>query len=443
MGQLKEKKVKTKYNAIIIGSGIIGCSIAFELSKKGWKTLNVDKLAAAGLGSTANSCAVVRVHYSTLEGTAVAYESYRYWNDWTNYLGVEDPNGLAKFMKRGVLVFKSRVNDNLKKIRSMMDELGIGYENWDFEKVKEQFPILDNTSYYPPRRPEDPDFGKKNESPLSGAIYYPEGGYISDPTLSTHNVQVAAEARGAEFKYNAKVVNILKEDKRLIGVELADGILIEAPVVINASGPHSFIINRLAGVEDGMKIKTRALRHEVVHLPAPSGVDYESIGCPSSDSDIGAYWRPEIGNHILSGSEDPECDAKEWIDDPDDFNRNLTEQAKAQAYRLAQRIPDLRIPNQIQGVVDLYDVADDWIPIYDKSELPGFYLAVGTSGNQYKTAPVVGKMMAELIVQCENGQDHDKDPVVIRLKHLKRDVSLKFYSRLREINRESSFSVLG
>ena len=129
--------------------------------------------------------------------------------------------------------------------------------------------------------------------------------------------------------------------------------------------------------------------------------------------------------------------------DPDDFNRNLTEQAKAQAYRLAQRIPDLRIPNQIQGVVDLYDVADDWIPIYDKSDLSGFYLAVGTSGNQYKTAPVVGKMMAELIVQCENGKDHDIDPVVFLLKHLKREVSMKFYSRLREINKESSFSVLG
>ena len=95
-----EENVKTRYNAIIIGSGIIGCSIAFELSKKDWKTLNVDKLTAAGLGSTANSCAVVRVDYSTLEGTAIAYESYQYWNKWSNYLGVKDPNGLAKFIKR-------------------------------------------------------------------------------------------------------------------------------------------------------------------------------------------------------------------------------------------------------------------------------------------------------------------------------------------------------
>jgi len=435
--------MNTSYDALIIGSGIIGCSIAFELSKKGWKTLNIDKLAAAGSGSTANSCAVVRVHYSTIEGTAVAYESYQYWNDWANYLNVEDPYGLAKFMQRGVLVFKSNVNDNLIKVRSIMEELGIGYENWDFEKIKEKFPILNDTSYYPPRRPEDPDFGKKNESPLCGAIYYPEGGYISDPTLSTHNVQVAAEAQGAKFKYNARVVDILKKGKRVEGVELEDGTVIDAPVVVNASGPHSFIINRLAGVENGMKIKTRALRHEVVHLPTPSGVDYESIGCPSSDSDIGAYWRPEVGNHILSGSEDPECDPKEWIEDPDNFNRSLTDQAQAQSYRLAQRIPDLRIPNRIQGVVDLYDVTDDWMPIYDKSDLPGFYLAVGTSGNQYKTAPVVGKMMAELIVQCENGKNHDKDPVVFRLKHLKRDINMQFYSRLREINKESSFSVLG
>ncbi|MBW1890915.1 MAG: FAD-binding oxidoreductase [Deltaproteobacteria bacterium] len=435
--------MKTNYDAIIIGSGIIGCSIAFELSKKGWKTLNVDKLTSAGSGSTANTCAVIRVHYSTLDGTAVAYESYHYWDNWRGYLGVEDPQGLAGFNKTGVLVFESRVNDNLKKIKQMMEVLGIAYQNWDVPKIKTKFPMLDDTSYYPPRRPEDPEFGKKNEAPITGAIYYPEGGYISDPVLSVHNVQVAAEAHGAEFLFNSKVVDILKQNQCVHGVQLEGGEVVQAPVVVNAAGPHSFVVNAMAGVIAGMKIKTRALRHEVVHLPAPDGIDYEVIGCPSSDSDVGAYWRPEVGNHILSGSEDPDCDPKEWIEDPDDFNRSLTEQAKAQAYRLSLRIPDLRIPNQIQGVVDLYDVADDWIPIYDKSDLTGFYMAVGTSGNQYKNAPVVGKMMAELILKCQNGHDHDKDPVIFHLEKLDRDINLRFYSRLREINTESSFSVLG
>jgi len=432
-----------RHEAIVIGSGIIGCSIAYELSKKGWKTLNIDKLEASGFGSTANTCAVTRVHYSTIEGTALAYESYKYWEAWDEYIGVEDPSGLAKLNKRGVLVIKSTANDQLKKVRNMMDEIGIAYKDLTFDQVKEKCPILDDTSYYPPRRPEDSEFGRKNDVPLKGAIYYEEGGYISDPVLSVHNVQVAAESHGAEFKFKALVSNIIKESNKVVGVSLEDGTRIEAPVVINAAGPHSFVINRMADVEAGMKIKTRALRHEVAHLPVPEGFDYESTGCPSSDSDIGAYWRPEVGNHILTGSEDPECDPKEWIENPDEFNRNLTEQAKAQAFRLAQRIPTMPVPNQIQGVVDLYDVTDDWIPIYDRSDLPGFYMAVGTSGNQYKNAPVVGKMMAELIEQCEKGKDHDNDPVIFHLEKTDQDINMKFFSRLREINEESSFSVVG
>ncbi len=443
MFKLKEKVMNQKFDAVIVGAGIMGCSIAYELSKKGWKTLNLDKLEASGYGSTANTCAVIRVHYSTIDGTAAAYESYKYWEAWDEYIGVEDPSGLAKLNKRGVMVIKSKANEQLKKVKSMMDEIGIAYKDLTFDEVKEKCAVLDDTSYHPPRRPEDPEFGTPNDAPLKGAVYYEEGGYISDPVLSVHNVQVAAESHGAQFKFNAPVSSILKEGGKVSGVTLEDGTVIESPVVINASGPHSFVINRMAGVEEGMKIKTRALRHEVAHLPAPKGFDYEFTGCPSSDSDVGAYWRPEVGNHILTGSEDPECDPKEWIENPDEFNRNLTEQAKAQAFRLAQRIPTMPVPTQIQGVVDLYDVADDWIPIYDKSDLPGFYMAVGTSGNQYKNAPVVGKMMAQLIEECENGKDHDNDPVVFHLEKIDHDLNMKFFSRLREINEESSFSVLG
>ena len=177
-------------------------------------------------------------------------------------------------------------------------------------------------------------------------------------------------------------------------------------------------------------------------MPSPTGFDFEKDGCVMSDNDTTAYIRPEHGNHILVGSEDPECDEREWVD-PDDFNRDFTEQARVLAMRAGQRIPDLPIPNQMKGVVELYDVSDDWIPIYDKSDLGGFYMAVGTSGNQFKNAPVAGEMMAELVDACEAGRDHDKDPVRFHLKHIDRTVDLGFYSRRREINPESSFSVLG
>ena len=70
-------------------------------------------------------------------------------------------------------------------------------------------------------------------------------------------------------------------------------------------------------------------------------------------------------------------------------------------------------------------------------------MAVGTSGNQFKNAPIVGEMMAELITACEGGRDHDREPLDFHLRHIDRRVSLGFYSRRREIHQDSSFSVLG
>jgi sarcosine oxidase subunit beta len=199
----------------------------------------------------------------------------------------------------------------------------------------------------------------------------------------------------------------------------------------------------MAGVLDDMTITTRPLRQEVVHVPAPQGFDFEAQGLIVSDSDIALYCRPEHGNHILIGSEDPECDPHDWVGDDKDYNHDFTDQWTTQAMRYGQRVPSLGIPRETRGVVDLYDASTDWIPIYDKSSLPGFYMACGTSGNQYKNAPIAGKVMAELVVSCEEGRDHDANPVQFELPYLGREIDVGFYSRKRPINEESSFSVLG
>lgn len=432
-----------KYDAIIIGAGIIGASTAFELAKKGYKTLNVDKLSAAGAGSTINTCAIIRTHYSTLEGTAMAYEGYLHWKNWADYLGVEDERGYAIFHETGFLILVGE-NRDISGILEHHRTLGIPFEEWDLETLQQRAPYLDIKSYYPPRRPDDEDFGESSGGTLTGAVFVPSGGYINDPQLSVHNVQRAAEAKGATFRFNAEVAEIRRKEGRVQGITLRDGEEIDAPVIVNVAGPHSFVINQMAGVDKTMKIKTRALRHEVHYVPTPDSYDTKKYGHVTSDDDIAGYCRPETGNLLLVGSQDPECDPKEWIDDPDNFKRNVSdEQWRAQVLRLAQRIPDLPIPGQARGVVDLYDVADDWIPIYDKSDLGGYYMAVGTSGNQYKNGPIAGLLMAELIDACEHGHDHDADPVKIKCPLTGLVLNAGFYSRNREINEDSSFSVLG
>ncbi len=435
-----------KVDAVIIGAGIIGACTAYELAKKGYKTLNLDKLPAAGYGSTGSSCAIIRTHYSTLDGCAFAYEGYFYWDDWAGYIGVEDEAGLARFADTGCVVMKTELNKFMQPICAHMDALGIPWEDWGPEKLKAKLPIYDVNRYGPVKRPDDPEFAVPTGGQLAGAIFFPKAGYITDPQLATHNVQRAAEAVGARFRFNAEVTEIRREIRRengrVAGVTLADGEAIDAAVVVNIAGPHSAKINHMAGVEHDMAIKTRALKQEVAHVPAPPGFNVEADGFVTSDSDIGCYARPETGNNILIGSEDPECDEREWVD-PDDYDRNFSEQWRVQVLRVAQRIPSLGIPSQMRGVVDLYDVSDDWIPIYDKSALPGFYMAIGSSGNQFKNAPVAGAMMADLIERCEAGRDHDADPVQFHLRHIDRMTNVGFYSRNRVINRESSFSVLG
>ena len=429
-----------KHDVIVIGAGVIGACVAFEFAKTGKQVLCVDKLPASGYGSTSNSCAIIRFHYSTFDGVAFAREGYYYWDDWANYLEVEDERGLAKFNKCGCVFHKTAANkDFLKRVCANLDDLKIPWEDMDTEAWLKKMPAYDGNCFAPVRLPNDPQFGEKSGETMGGALFIPDSGYISDPQLSTHNVQRAAEAKGAKFLFNAEVKAIRQADGRVAGITLADGAEHDAPVVVNVAGPHSYLVNRMADVEKGMKITTRALRQEVAHVPKPEGVDFSYV---TSDNDIGVYCRPETGDHILIGSEDPECDEREWVD-PDDFNRDFSDQWTAQVYRFAQRLPSLGIPSKMKGVVDLYDVTDDWIPIYDKSDLPGFYMAVGTSGNQYKNAPVAGKMMTALIEACEAGHDHDADPVQFHLENIDRTISVGFYSRLREIVADSTFSVLG
>ena len=429
------------YDVIIIGAGIIGAATALALGRAGRRALSLDKLPAAGYGSTGASCAIIRPYYSTVDGSALAYESHFYWRDWAEFLGVEDERGLIKYHDCGCLVLKTEANGYLARACEIMDEIGAPYEHLSPEQVQARLPVT-MESFAPAKRPDDPGFGEPTGDTMAGGVLFPSGGYISDPQLATHNLQRAAEANGAAFRFNAEVAAIRRAEGRVTGVTLAGGEEIPAPVVVNIAGPHSFKINAMAGVEAGMKIKTRALRHEVAHVPSPAGFDFEKDGCVFSDSDTGVYSRPELGNYVLVGSEDPECDERHWVD-PDDYNTGFSEQWQVQVMRFAQRFPDLRIPNQTKGVVDLYDVTDDWIPIYDKSDLPGFYMAVGTSGNQFKNAPIAGEMMADLIAACEAGRDHDRDPVSFHLRYVDRDLNLGFFSRLREINPDSSFSVLG
>lgn len=149
-----------KYDAIIIGAGIIGNCITYELARKGYRTLSVDKLGGSGFGSTSGSCAIIRFYYSSPEGVALAREGYYYWLNWPRYLKVADPHGMAYYKNTGAMVFKTEVNHHLEKVMTSLDALGVGYIELSPEEVKDYIPNPDLRTYYPQKRMDDPAFGQ-------------------------------------------------------------------------------------------------------------------------------------------------------------------------------------------------------------------------------------------------------------------------------------------
>lgn len=423
-----------KTDVIILGAGIVGCSIAFALSKRGYKTRNVDTLPAAGYGSTSHSSAVIRPIYSHITSCAIAHESRSIWKEWETFIDAEDERGYAQYTECGGLVLVK--NDDFTPYQASLDAMsatGVSYDILNETQLREFYPGIVLDSFGPPKRLREEDFGEATQGHITSAIHVPAAGYVSDPQLASHNLQKAAESRGAEFLFNQKVVKIEYTHDEVKGVRLENGEYLTANIVVNATGPHSKGINQLAGIE--LKIDTQAVKHEVVYLQSPPS-HFAKTDKFIVDFDAGVYTRPD-GKDILIGSADPECDAVDTVD-PDNYNAGFTEQWTVQAYRTAQRFPDLGISNTARGTVGIYDVSEDWIPIYDRSELNGFYLAMGTSGNQFKNAPLIGEIMAQIIEQETQSGGHDKNPASLYLKHINKSVNLAFFSRNRQLQSTSS-----
>jgi glycine/D-amino acid oxidase-like deaminating enzyme len=423
---------------IIIGSGVIGSSIALELSRLGHEVVVVDKGLGPGQGSTSSSSAVIRFNYSTYDSVALAWESFHCWKNWREHVGIELP-AYSKLFDVGVIMIDAPVIST-PKTAALFSDVGVPFEVWSPEALAQHAAGLDTGKYWPPKVITTDEFWE-DASEQVGAIFTPQGGYVDDPQLAAENLAAAAKGHGAEFRFKSTVTKVLRNGNRITGIEINDTESIEADVVVNAAGPWSTQINELAGVGSDFTIGLRPMRQEVHQVDSPKNL---LPGPIVGDVDLGIYMRSTPNGSTLIGCTEPECDPLEWVADMNEVNMNRTqEKFEAQVTRAARRLPALQIPNTPSGIVGVYDVSADWTPIYDRTDVDGFYVAIGTSGNQFKNAPVVGQLMARLISEVENGVDHDNEPVIFTGPRTGNKISLGAFSRKRPFNSESTNSVMG
>jgi sarcosine oxidase subunit beta len=410
----------------VIGGGIVGCAVAWELAKQGCQVTVVERLGEVGHGSTAASCGIVRRFYSHRPMIELAHESALIWQDWANYLGPIDDQP-ASLVQSGVLFIPPAIDETVRASVATMTSLGMDVSILSPDEMADRFGYLEQSTLFPPQSPDDADFDHVSDRLLEGAIFEAEAGYVVSPDLATQNLRRAGERDGVEFLMNCRLLAV-SHDARPFVLETSRGQLV-ADVVVNVAGPHSAQINALVGVT--LPLATRALRREVHMLPFPV-VDGDLPVV--ADIDSGSYIKPEARRQgVAIGTTDPAVDALEWVDDPDDYHDVPTQKCRErQCFRAMKRLPELRYGTG-KGITALYDVTiPDWYPIVDRTDLPGYYVAIGTSGSSFKTAPLLGLLMARIIEAGEAGHDLDRAPIELSLSRSGRTFSSAFLARWRE-----------
>jgi len=454
-------------DVVIIGGGAIGCSTALELTRKGFSVSIVDSNHGVGQGSTSYSSGICRMYYSILDSVKFSWEGYQTWQEWHDYLQL--PNSyhshLAKLKECGVVIFDTpNSSDFLAKTSKCLQEIDIPYEYLSVDELVLQYPDLSKqielVKRYNPALITDEKFAIPLENEhLKSVFYMKHAGYVNDPQLAVENLRDAIKyhnkngigTNDVQFIYNTTVRRVIQRFNSIRGVELSDGSQISAPIVINCAGPYSNLVtdmvfsDKTCDVENDMNLTTRPLRREICHLSLSSNFDYGNKGMLLIDFDNGIYIRPDNKNNIILGSNEPHCDTLDIIDNVANTNTEFTEQWTSQLYRGALRMKNLHIPSatNTRGIVACYDITEDWTPIYDKSSIEGYYMAIGTSGNQFKNIGVVGQFMSELIAKNENSEYNEKKGFNFNLKRTNNVIHSGIFSRLRKPNSASSGTVLG
>ncbi len=350
-------------DAIIIGGGIHGASLAFHLARRGLKPVVLERRFAAA-GATGRSSGLVRMHYDLEPESALAWASYRYFRNWSAIVG-----GECGFTRTGFLqIVGPQANDSLRANVSMHQRLGIPTLLIGADDVRRLAPAF---------RTDDFEL----------AAFEPESGY-ADPTGSAAAFLSAARAAGARLVQEVKVTGITTQGGRVTGVETAGG-RYDAPIVVNTAGAWAAEVGRMAGLE----LPITTWRHDTAFLRRPPDLG------PSHPTVIDfinlMYFRPETGGLTLVGLEDgnplgvsPDTGGDQPL--PDFVERAVE--------RICRRIPGMDRGSLHSAATGYDGLTPDQRAILDQAGPQGFYLECGFSGTGFKIAPAVGACMAEWIV---------------------------------------------
>ena len=351
-------------DAVIIGGGVMGCSILYSLAERGVSgavLLERDVLAS---GSTSRSQAILRMHYSNEVTTRLAWDSLPIFVNFHEIVGVS-----SGYTKTGYFVIVGPEDREAMEANvAMQRSVGVDASLVTAEDVREIAPMVETADG-------------------EAFAYEPDSGY-ADPYSVTTGYASAARERGARVLSGTPAIGVEIAADRVAAV-LTEDDRIETPIAVVAAGPWSGPFLRSIGIEAPL----RPIRHQVIMLRRPQDIvpDHPIIGDVVNDMSP----RPDVGNLTLIGVGEDE------YAEPDSFDQGVDMSLVEQTFeKLASRMPGMASALFRGGWSGLFTTTPDWHPILDRVEgIDGLYIAVGFSGHGFKLSPMIGAVMAELITE--------------------------------------------
>jgi sarcosine oxidase subunit beta len=360
---MRPRERKASYDVVIIGGGVHGLAIAYELAKRGVRNVAVLEKAYIGAGASGRNTAIIRSNYRTPEGVAFYNESVRIYEGLSIELGFNilfSQHGHLTLAHTDSAVAGLRVRSEVNQLQGV-DSLMIGPE--EIAKLAPALDLSDRPRY-----------------PIQAALYHPPGGTIRHDAVVWGYARRAHEM-GVAIHQGIEVTGIDLADGRIAGVRTNEGPM-RAGTVVNATAGWASTIAAMAGVR--LPIVTHPLQ-ALVTEPLKPFLDPVLVSAT-----LHVYVSQTDRGELVIGAE---------IDPYASYSQRSTldfmESTAAHVLELLPSVAGVRVLRQWAGICDM---TPDFSPIIGTVPgVTGFILDVGWGTYGFKAGPVSGRRVAELI----------------------------------------------
>jgi len=362
--------MRNKAEVVIIGGGITGCGIAYNLAKKGLTDVVLVEKDFLSSGATGRCGGGIRQQFTTEWNIKLAMDSVKRFEKMNDELDVDIEHVQGGYL---VVIDDEKEVEEFKKNVKLQNKLGLDSKFITPSEAKEIVPYL-------------------NEDNILGATFCQSDGHAY-PFKVVQGYAKKAEEMRVDINKFTEVKGIKKENNRIKSVVTDKG-EIKTNIVVNAAGAYSGDIANMVGIE----MPNKPFRHEILaterykHILDPMIISFK----------YGIYFSQQRHGEIVGGISDP--------DEPSSYNiKSSLEFVERFTDVLGKIVPAFKNLNIVRQWAGFYDVTPDAQPILGFTEgIDTLIQANGYSGHGFMVAPRVTELIAELIVDGKTSMPIDE-----------------------------------